>query len=34
MALCHRSMPVYGVQIHPDTVATADGTRLLQNYLE
>ncbi|MGH7507852.1 MAG: anthranilate synthase component II [Gemmatimonadales bacterium] len=33
MALCHRSMPVYGVQFHPESVATAHGKRLLSNFL-
>ncbi|HKU62466.1 MAG TPA: aminodeoxychorismate/anthranilate synthase component II [Gemmatimonadales bacterium] len=33
MALCHRSLPVYGVQFHPESVATAEGKRLLQNFL-
>ncbi len=34
MALCHRSLPVYGVQFHPESVATRDGKRLLSNFLE
>jgi anthranilate synthase/aminodeoxychorismate synthase-like glutamine amidotransferase len=33
MALCHRSLPVYGVQFHPESVATAHGKRLLANFL-
>ncbi len=33
MALCHRSLPVYGVQFHPESVATAAGKRLLENFL-
>ncbi len=33
MALCHRSLPVYGVQFHPESVGTADGKRLLANFL-
>ena len=33
MALCHRSMPVFGVQFHPESVATKDGKRLLGNFL-
>jgi anthranilate synthase/aminodeoxychorismate synthase-like glutamine amidotransferase len=33
MALCHRSLPVYGVQFHPESVATAEGKRLLENFL-
>jgi anthranilate synthase/aminodeoxychorismate synthase-like glutamine amidotransferase len=34
MALCHRSLPVYGVQFHPESVGTAPGQRLLANFLE
>ncbi len=33
MALCHRSLPVYGVQFHPESIATAHGKRLLANFL-
>jgi anthranilate synthase component 2 len=33
MALCHRSLPVYGVQFHPESVATTQGKRLLANFL-
>jgi para-aminobenzoate synthetase component II len=33
MALCHRSLRVYGVQFHPESVATAEGKRLLENFL-
>jgi len=33
MALCHRTLPVYGVQFHPESVATANGKRLLENFL-
>lgn len=34
MALAHRSYPVYGVQFHPESVATLHGKRLLANFLE
>jgi anthranilate synthase/aminodeoxychorismate synthase-like glutamine amidotransferase len=33
MALGHRSLPVYGVQFHPESVATMHGKRLLANFL-
>ena len=33
MALCHRSLPVYGVQFHPESVATVAGKQLLFNFL-
>jgi anthranilate synthase/aminodeoxychorismate synthase-like glutamine amidotransferase len=33
MALCHRSLPVYGVQFHPESVATMEGKRILSNFL-
>ena len=33
MALCHRSLLVYGVQFHPESVATTAGKRLLANFL-
>jgi anthranilate/para-aminobenzoate synthase component II len=33
MALAHRRLPVYGVQFHPESVATMHGKRLLMNFL-
>jgi anthranilate synthase component II len=34
MALCHRTLPVFGLQFHPESVATKQGKRLLANFLE
>ena len=33
MGVCHRSLPVYGVQFHPESVGTVHGKRLLGNFL-
>ena len=33
MAMRHRTHPVWGVQFHPESVATPSGRQLLQNFL-
>jgi anthranilate synthase/aminodeoxychorismate synthase-like glutamine amidotransferase len=33
MALEHRTLPVWGVQFHPESILTLDGKRLLKNFL-
>ena len=33
MAVRHRELPAEGVQFHPESVLTADGKRLLKNFL-
>jgi anthranilate synthase component 2 len=34
MALAHQSLPVWGVQFHPESILTVDGKKLLSNFLE
>ena len=33
MALRHRELPIEGVQFHPESVLTADGKKLIENFL-
>jgi para-aminobenzoate synthetase len=32
MAMCHRELPHYGVQFHPESIGTTYGRQLLQNF--
>src|ERR1700733_7965451 len=34
MALRHRKLPIEGVQFHPESVLTADGKKLIENFLK
>ena len=33
MALSHRTLPIHGVQFHPESIASEHGHRLLSNFL-
>ncbi|MEQ8835288.1 MAG: gamma-glutamyl-gamma-aminobutyrate hydrolase family protein, partial [Lacipirellulaceae bacterium] len=33
MAIAHKELPVYGLQFHPESFLTYDGTDLLRNFL-
>ncbi len=33
MGVCHKSLPLHGVQFHPESVLTPEGDRLLMNFM-
>jgi anthranilate/para-aminobenzoate synthase component II len=34
MGVQHKSDPLYGVQFHPESIGTPDGTRILENFIK
>ena len=34
MAIEHKKLPFFGVQFHPESIATEDGHKLLKNFIK
>jgi anthranilate synthase/aminodeoxychorismate synthase-like glutamine amidotransferase len=34
MGLAHKTLPVWGVQFHPESIATQEGMKMLENFLK
>ena len=33
MAVCHKTLPIYGVQFHPESICSPEGLTLLSNFI-
>ena len=34
MAIQHKDYPIYGLQFHPESIMTPDGTKMLKNFID
>ena len=34
MGMCHSTLPIHGVQFHPESIATQNGMDMIQNFIE
>jgi anthranilate synthase component 2 len=34
MGLCHKTLPLHGVQFHPESIASEHGHLILKNFLD
>ena len=34
MAVEHKTLPIYGMQFHPESIMTPDGDKMLKSFIE
>ena len=34
MAVCHKTLPIYGLQFHPESILTPMGQKIIENFLQ
>lgn len=34
MMIQHQSLPIYGMQFHPESIGTPDGLRMIENFVK